>query len=113
VIGIDTGAASSFGVSDAHGNGATPLNPRISNLVGNPPRHLLLGGSPALERVAASQCLLDSEPGNALFADNFKLTSDQVGNPRPLDFNGNGAATCDSGAIEMRPAVNLPLVMKP
>jgi hypothetical protein len=62
--------------------------------------------------VAASLCLLDSEPGNALFADNFKLTTDQVGNPRPLDFNGNGTATCDSGAIEMRPAVNLPLVMK-
>ena len=112
VIGIDTGASSSFGLLDVHGNAATPLNPHISSLLGTPPRHLLMGSSPALERVAASVCIFDSEEGNALFADNAKATTDEAGNPRPIDYNGNGTATCDSGAVEMRPAMNLPFVTK-
>ena len=113
VIGTDFGAVGSFIASDVRGNLLARLNPRISNLLGAPLRHLLLGGSPALERVVASLCTFDSEEGNALFQNKAAATADQAGNPRPLDYNGNGTATCDAGAVEMQPAVNLPLVFKP
>ena len=112
VVGIDAGATSSFIASDVRGTAAAPLNPFISSLIGTPPRHLLLLGSPALERIPAASCTFVSEVGNPFFQNGAKATTDQTGNPRPIDYNGNGTATCDAGAVEMSPAVRLPMVIK-
>ncbi|MCP4546838.1 MAG: hypothetical protein GY835_10285 [bacterium] len=57
--------------------------------------HALLPGSPAIDAGVPTDC----------------PTIDQRGRPRPIDGNGDGAATCDAGAYEFNPrAVDIPAV---
>lgn len=63
------------------------LDPRLAALTGigrGPPAHEPAAGSPARDAARASTC----------------PTHDQVGQPRPIDGDGDGEPACDIGAIE-------------
>lgn len=60
--------------------------------------HALLSGSPAIDAIPAAGCA---------------LTSDQRGEPRPVDGDLDGTADCDIGAYEFVPTyIYLPLVLR-
>lgn len=79
------------------GTCATTLNgdPRVGPLQyykDRPPTFILLPDSPAIDAGDNNTC----------------QATDQSGNARPTDGNGDGVATCDIGAVERQPVRNSP-----
>lgn len=107
VIGVDAGAADVLVASDVHGSTANPLDARLGPLIGSPPYHPLLSGSPAQGQVPFAACRFLSEVGNALFGPDAQATQDQMGRLR-----GVTQTTCDAGAIESHSVVLLPVLMR-
>ena len=68
------------------------LQPRPVNNGGPTPTHALVPGSPAID--AGGTVCTDAE-GNPLL-------TDQRGEPRPVDGDGDGQAACDIGAFEVQ-----------
>lgn len=90
--------------SDQVGSFSSLLGPLANN--GGPTQtHAILPNSPAIDSGNPSGC-----------SDYFgtMLSTDQRGNPRPIDGNGNGSDICDSGAYETNtlPSVNVVLIKK-
>jgi trimeric autotransporter adhesin len=81
---------------DLVGTSAQPIAPLLASLSsqgGPTPTHALLAGSPAIDAGDPSGC--SDALGNLLL-------TDQRGEPRTLDGNGDGVARCDIGAFELR-----------
>jgi len=76
---------------DEVGTPDDPLDPEISILTGGV--HRPLPGSPVIDADTAvtSATFFDCQP------------DDQLGNPRPVDGDVDGAANCDIGAVEYQP----------
>jgi hypothetical protein len=68
------------------------LDPDLADNGGPTPTHALVPGSPAID--AGDTACTDAN-GNP-------LTTDQRGQPRPADGDGDGVATCDIGAFELQ-----------
>ncbi|MBN1678737.1 MAG: hypothetical protein JW966_00500 [Anaerolineae bacterium] len=67
------------------------VDPRLGPLANNggpTQTHALLPGSPAIDAIPPTDC---------------PLTTDQRGQPRPIDGDGDGIALCDTGAYEGLP----------
>jgi hypothetical protein len=80
------------------------LDPILADNGGPTQTHALVPGSPAID--AGGRVCLD--------ADGDPLTTDQRGQPRPVDGNGDGIAACDIGAFELQPrARTVALDIKP
>jgi len=62
--------------------------------------HALLEGSPAIDGVCTG-C-------GCTTIDGQEVTTDQRGEPRPVDGDGDGTALCDMGAYELQPAPGPP-----
>ncbi len=71
-----------------------PIEPLLGGMVGGPPLHRLLDGSPALEQILPAECTVMSSDTNPLFNDGDPLLTDQEGDTRPQ------GTTCDKGADE-------------
>ncbi|TVQ33790.1 MAG: choice-of-anchor D domain-containing protein [Wenzhouxiangella sp.] len=90
LIGNDAGLA--FYASDSSdqiGSSSEPIDPLLGSLINNggpTPTHMPEPGSPAIDR------------GLNLFCE----STDQRGQPRPIDGNGDDTAVCDSGAVELQ-----------
>jgi len=56
--------------------------------------HALKPNSPAIDHGNAGGCVDEQ---------NVVLTTDQRGQPRPVDGDGSGGKRCDPGAYELRP----------
>jgi hypothetical protein len=72
------------------------LNPTLAYNGGPTQTHALLPGSPAI----------DAGGPDCLDTTGAPLPTDQRGQPRLVDGNGDGAAACDIGAFEFFPVVN-------
>jgi predicted outer membrane repeat protein len=85
--------------------GEDPLLGELADNGGPTQTHALLEGSPAID---------GGNPEGCLGIEDALLTSDQRGENRPLDGNGNGTAVCDIGAYELTHQVTmyLPLLVK-
>jgi hypothetical protein len=79
------------------------LNPTLALHGGSTQTHALVPGSPAID--AAGPVCLD--------ADGEPLTTDQRGQPRPVDGDGDGIAACDIGAFEFFPVVSDMVTLDP
>lgn len=82
--------------TDAFGTSASPLDLQLAPLANNGGRtatHALLGGSPAIDWVPPTECLVDADGDPSSPA--VVLTSDQRGVQRPQ------AGGCDAGAYEV------------
>jgi hypothetical protein len=69
------------------------LEPTLADNGGPTETHALVRGSPAID--AGGPLCLD--------ANGEPLTTDQRGQPRPVDGDGDGVAACDIGAFELQP----------
>jgi hypothetical protein len=85
--------------------GEDPLLGELADNGGPTQTYALLEGSPAID---------GGNPEGCLGIEDALLTSDQRGENRPLDGNGNGTAVCDIGAYELTHQVTmyLPLLVK-
>lgn len=93
LIGDTTGCAIVTTSGDQFGTASNPIDPLLGSPVsiGNGEHGLLpLAGSPALDKADPQ---LQSQGGTC-------QATDQAGNSRPFDGDGNGTATCDIGAVE-------------
>ena len=72
-----------------------PLLGPLADNGGPTETHALLDGSPAV----------DAGTPSCTDADGNLLLTDQRGQPRPVDGNGNGTVACDIGAYEVQPAL--------
>jgi Right handed beta helix region len=80
------------------------LDPTLAPNGGPTQTHALVPGSPAID--AGGPVCLD--------ADGNPLLTDQRGQPRPVDGDGDGTAACDIGAFELQPqARTVALDIKP
>jgi hypothetical protein len=72
------------------------LDPVLALHGGTTQTHALVPGSPAIDAGGPVCRNADGDP----------LTTDQRGQPRPVDGDGDGTAACDIGAVEFFPVVN-------
>jgi uncharacterized repeat protein (TIGR01451 family) len=104
LIGVNTGCIVSFpGGSpnvnnDFVGTGTIPFDPVLGGLTGDPAFHLLQLGSPAVDKIPATNCTFISSGTNPLFTNGDPVTTDQPGTIRD--------STCDIGAFEV-PSVGI------
>ncbi len=82
--------------SDMNGDGESPLDPELGNLINRV--HMPLNGSPVVDAGDTSSTS-GGIPG--LFFPYSCRFTDQNGISRPLDGDGNGNAACDLGAAEL------------
>ena len=78
------------------------VHPRLGPLQNNggpTPTHALLRGSPAIDRIPTSACILDDD-GDPL-TPGVALTKDQRGGTRPREGDGTAPTGCDIGSYEV------------
>lgn len=93
LIGDTTGCTIVAASGDQFGTASNPIDPLLGSPVsiGNGHHGMLpLAGSPALDKADPQ---LQSQGGTC-------QDTDEVGNSRPIDGDGDGTATCDIGAVE-------------
>jgi hypothetical protein len=94
LVGDGTNCSVTASAGSQVGTGANPINPGLGTLAdnGGPTKtHALVASSPAGDAGDPSGCT--DNAGGA-------LTTDQRGQPRTVDGNGDGIARCDIGAYE-------------
>jgi hypothetical protein len=99
VVGVNNGCAASLVATDQSGTAASPLDAGLDPLADNggpTETHALASGSPAIDGGDPGDCLgWDPNPGV-----DFPLATDQRGEPRPTDGDGDTSVICDAGAFE-------------
>ncbi|MBN1856964.1 MAG: hypothetical protein JW846_08435 [Dehalococcoidia bacterium] len=100
--------------------GVDPLLGPLADNGGPTLTHELLPGSPAVDGACDCNAIADYHidwdsihllfPSSTSFQDSLNATveSDQRGEIRPVDGNGDGEERCDIGAVEMQPDILLP-----
>ncbi|MEJ2553592.1 MAG: choice-of-anchor Q domain-containing protein [Gammaproteobacteria bacterium] len=76
------------------GAGAMPIDPLLSSLADNG------GQTQTMELLVGSPAIDTGNPAGCADASGATLTSDQRGDTRPTDGDGNGTTPCDVGAYE-------------
>jgi CSLREA domain-containing protein len=93
LVGKTDGCTFTPGPNDLTGTIANPLNPHLEPLAGSPAYYPLSPVSPAIDAGFPGPTNNDPNTVNC-------PTTDQPGNGRPIDGNGDGDAVCDMGAVE-------------
>ncbi|MGA7965721.1 MAG: Ig-like domain-containing protein [Gammaproteobacteria bacterium] len=95
LIGDTTDCTFATATGDQFGTASNPIDPKLGPLTTGGQIHTLplLSDSPALDK---GDPQLQSQGGTC-------QSTDQLGNTRPVDGNGNGTAVCDIGAVERGP----------
>lgn len=95
LIGDTTNCTIAAATGDQFGTASNPINPELGPLTTGGQTHALplLSNSPALDK---GDPQLQSQGGTC-------QATDQLGNTRPVDGNGDGTAVCDIGAVERGP----------
>jgi hypothetical protein len=97
--GYNLDSANSCGFNPANGSlvDTDPLLGALANNLGPTQTHLPLAGSPVIDAGDPASC----------------PPTDQRGDARPVDGNGDGIASCDIGSVEMYPyKVWLPMIIR-
>lgn len=100
LIGDMTRCAMDAIAGDQLGTGTTPIDAKLGALQNNggvTPTHALLAGSPAIDAGNPNGCVDQTA---------IALTEDQRGNIRVVDGDGDGAAVCDIGSVEVATIVS-------
>jgi CSLREA domain-containing protein len=94
LIGDGTGCNFASSTGDQVGAGAMPIDPLLSSRADNG------GQTQTMELLVGSPAIDTGNPAGCADASGATLTSDQRGDTRPTDGDGNGTTTCDVGAYE-------------
>ncbi len=100
LIRVNNGCAGDFGGSDLEGTAASPLEPLLGALgdEGGPTAtRPLAAGSPAIDAGDPTNGCLAWDP---VSASDVAMPTDQRGEPRPTDGDGDAVEDCDIGAYE-------------
>lgn len=100
LIRVNNGCATSFSGSDLEGTAALPLEPLLDPLSANggpTATHALQAASPAIDAGDPVAGCLAWDPASA---SDVAMPSDQRGEPRPTDGDGDAVADCDIGSYE-------------
>lgn len=99
VVGVNNGCAASLVATDQSGTAASPLDASLQPLGDNggpTDTHALVEGSPAIDGGDPADCLgWNPNPGV-----DFPFVTDQRGETRPTDGDGDSSVVCDAGAFE-------------
>ena len=97
-------------------NGCLVLDNLTGNVLGQDPHIGTLrsdGGAPAAYTLLPNSPALDAgNPFNGCYDNNGRLVTDQRGQPRHADGDGDGVAVCDIGAFEVQQLLYLPLTRR-
>jgi hypothetical protein len=100
LIGDMTRCAVDTIVGEQLGTGTTPIDAKLGALQNNggvTPTHALLAGSPAIDAGNPNGCVDQTA---------IAMTEDQRGDTRVVDGDGDGAAVCDIGSVEVSTIVS-------